>query len=291
VTRRGWSYFFDHRLKLRRLIIIWEAFATLAKAVYTQTAQIFTSLGPLVKASAQYAYSAMVKPFVGNQVGAKAQATYTETSATLKGRPYGLVAQATYTGTSALLKGSPYGLVAKASYSAQAKVGATTGVSTKASYVGTSVLMKGSPTGFRAQAQYSASSRQYATSGTKFSTSASYSASAAAQVNPSWLPKFDLSTDKSTVNTVPGGSYTITFTVTNMGGLSAQAEVTVWDVDGTLKDQFTVSLDPGASYSKSITFTAPQDPGTYYITAQVMNLFTSRVDDGVAVEVDVASSQ
>jgi hypothetical protein len=105
------------------------------------------------------------------------------------------------------------------------------------------------------------------------------------------LPRFDLSTDKSTANVLPGTAYTITFTAANVGGLSAQAEVSIWDVDGTLKDQFTVSLDPDASYSKSTTFTAPQDLGTYYVTAQVKNLYTSRVDDAVTVTVNVTPAQ
>lgn len=290
MTRRGWAYFFDRRTKARRLFIIWEAFAKVVKAVYTTTAQVRTALGTLTKAFIQYGYSALVKPFTGKQIGAKAQATYTGISAALRGRAYGLEARATYTGTTLTLKGRPYGLTARTSYTAQAKAGATTGVKAQTAYRGTATTMKGGPTGFRAQAQYTASTKQLATSGTKFSIPASYSASAVAQVNPSWLPKFDISADKATINTFPGATYTITFTVANVGGLSAQAEVSIWDVDGTLKDKFTVALNPGASYSKTISFRAPQDPGTYYVTAQVKNLFTQRIDDVVAVEINVTSA-
>jgi len=291
MTRKGWAYFFDRRIKGRRIFIIWEAFAKVVKAVYTAVAQVGTALGMLVKTSIQYSYSALVRPWLGKHMEAKAQAVYTSTSATLKGKAYGLVARASYVGTLATLKGRDHGLVARTGYTAQTRAGAATGISAKTSYKGTSVTMKGSPTGFRAQAQYSASTRQSATSGTKFGTSASYSASASAEINPSWLPKFDLTADKSAVNTLPGATYSITFTVTNVGGLTAQAEVSIWDVDGTLKDQFTVELAPGASYSRTVSFTAPQDPGTYYVTAQVKNLFTQRIDNTVSVQINVAPSQ
>ena len=291
MTKRGWAYFFDRRIKGRRIFIIWEAFAKVVKAVYTAVAQVGTALGMLVKTSIQYSYSALVRPWLGKHMEAKAQAVYTSTSATLKGKAYGLVARASYVGTLATLKGRDHGLVARTGYTAQTRAGAATGISAKTSYKGTSVTMKGSPTGFRAQAQYSASTRQSATSGTKFGTSASYSASASAEINPSWLPKFDLTTDKAAVNTLPGATYSITFTVTNAGGLTAQAEVSVWDVDGTLKDQFIVTLDPNASYNKTVSFTAPQDPGTYYVTAQVKNVFTQRVDGTASVQINVAPSQ
>jgi hypothetical protein len=289
--RRGWAYFFDKRTRGRRLLIIWEAFAKVVKTVYTTTAQVGTALGTSFRASIQYAYSALVKPMTGKQYVAKAQATYTGLSAALRGRAYGLTARAAYVGTSVALKGRPYGLTARTSYTAQARAGATTGVKTQTSYRTTMVLMKGGPTGLRAQAQYTASTKQSVTSGTKLSVPASYSASVAAQTDPSWLPKFDLTTDKSMVNTFPGATYTITFTVANVGGLTAQAEVSIWDVDGTLKDQFTVALDPGTSFSKTVTFTAPQDPGTYYVTAQVKNLFTQRIDDTASVQINVAPSQ
>lgn len=289
--RRGWSYFFDRRLKLRRLIIIWETLAKVVKAVYTYSAQIFTALGSLTKASIQYTYSILIKPTAGSQYVAKVQTAYVGTSATLKGRAFGLTARAAYSVMAATLRGSPYGLIARVSYTTQARTGTTTGINAQAVYRGAAVAMKGQPTGFRAQAQYTASTRQSAVSGTKFGTTASYSASVWAEVNPSWLPRFDLSVDKTTVNAFPGATYSITFTVTNVGGLSAQAEVSVWDVDGTLKDQFTVELSPGTSYSKSISFKAPQDPGTYYVTAQAENLFASRVDDAVSVQVNVAQAQ
>jgi len=291
MTKRGWAYFFDRRIKGRRLFIIWEAFPVAVKAVYTATAKIGAALGSLTKAFIQYAYSALVKPMPGTQTSARAQTAYTGVSAGLRGRAYGLTARASYVGTSASLKGRPYGLLDRISYTVKVGFGARSGISARTSYRGASVSMKGSPAGFRAQARYSASTRQSATSGTKFGTSASYSASASAEVNPSWLPKFDLNADKSAVNTLPGATYSITFTVSNVGGLTAQAEVSVWDVDGTLKDRFTVELAPGASYSRTVSFTAPQDPGTYYVTAQVKNLFTQRIDDTVSVQINVAPSQ
>jgi hypothetical protein len=291
MTKRGWAYFFDRRIKGRRIFIIWEAFAKVVKAVYTATAKIGAALGSLTKAFIQYAYSALVKPMPGTQTAVRAQAAYTGVSAGLRGRAYGLTARASYVGTSASLKGRPYGLLGRISYTAKVGFGARSGISARTSYSGASVTMKGSPTGFRAQARYFASTRQSATSGTKFGTSASYSASASAEVNPSWLPKFSLTADKSAVNTLPGATYSITFTVANVGGLTAQAEVSVWDVDGTLKDRFTVELAPGASYSRTVSFTAPQDPGTYYVTAQVKNLFTQRIDDTVSVQINVAPSQ
>jgi len=291
MTKRGWAYFFDRRIKGRRIFIIWEAFPVAVKAVYAATAKIGAALGSLTKAFIQYAYSALVKPMPGTQTSVRAQATYTGISAGLRGRAYGLTARAAYTGASASLKGRPYGLLDRISYTAKVGFGARSGVSARTSYRGASAAMKGSPAGFRAQARYSASTRQSATSGTKFGTSASYSASASAEINPSWLPKFSLTADKSAVNTQPGLAYSITFTVTNVGGLTAQAEVSIWDVDGTLKDQFTVELAPGASYSRTVSFTAPQDPGTYYVTAQVKNLFTQRIDDTVSVQVNVAPSQ
>jgi hypothetical protein len=291
MTRRSWHFFFDKRAKVRKVLIIWEALARVFKVVYTVSTQIGTALGTLTKASVQYAYSILVKTPQGKQIGAKAQATYAGTSAMLKGRAFGLTARAVYAGTSATLKGRPYGLTARAEYSAQAKFGARLGTSARTSYTGTTATLKGRPTGFGVQARYTATSRQSATSGTKFGTTASYSASAVAQINPTWLPKFSLATDKDLVNTFPGASYSITFTVANIGGIRAQAEVSVWDVDGTLKDQFTVALDPNASYSKTISFTAPLDPGTYYVTAQVKNLFTNRIDDAASVQVNVAQSQ
>jgi len=291
MTKRGWAYFFDRRIKGRRLFIIWEAFPVAVKAVYTATAKIGAALGSLTKVFIQHAYSVLVKPMSGTQTTVRAQATYTGISAGLRGRAYGLTARASYVGTSASLKGRPYGLLGRISYTAKVGFGARSGISARTSYSGASVTMKGSPTGFRAQARYSASTRQSATSGTKFGTSASYSASASAEINPSWLPKFDLNADKATVNTLPGATYSITFTVSNVGGLTAQAEVSVWDVDGTLKDRFTVELAPGASYSRTVSFTAPQDPGTYYVTAQVKNLFTQRIDDTVSVQINVAPSQ
>jgi len=291
VTKRGRAYFFDRKIKCRRLFIIWEAFPVTVKAVYTASAKIGVALGMLFKASIQNAYSTLVKPMTGTQTSVRARATYTGISAGLKGRAYGLATRAAYTGTSASLKGRPYGLTARAGYVTQAKAGTTAGVKTQSVCRSTTVLMKGIPTGFRAQAQYAASSRQSATSGTKLGMLASYSASASAEINPSWLPKFDLSADKSAVSTFPGASYSITLTVVNVGGLTAQTEVSVWDTDGTLKDRFTVELAPGASYSRTVNFTAPQDPGTYYVTAQVVNLFTQRVDDVASVQVNVAPSQ
>jgi len=291
MTKRGWAYFFDRRIKGRRPFIIWEAFPIVVKEAYTATAKIGTALGTLFKTFIQYAYSALVKPMPGTQTSARAQTTYTGISAALRGRAYGLTARASYVGTSASLKGRPYGLLDRISYAAKVGFGARSGISARTSYSGASVTMKGSPTGFRAQARYSASTRQTATSGTKFGTSASYSASASAEINPSWLPKFSIAADKSTVNAKPGSAYSITFTVANVGGLTAQAEVSVWDVDGTLKDRFTVELAPGASYSRTVSFTAPQDPGTYYVTAQVKNLFTQRVDGTASVQVNVAPSQ
>jgi hypothetical protein len=291
MTKRGWAYFFDRRIKSRRLFIIWEAFPVAVKAVYTATAKIGAALGTLFKASIQHAYSVFVKPMPGTQTTVRAQTTYTGVSAGLRGRAYGLTARASYVGTSASLKGRPYGLLDRISYTAKVGFGARSGISARTSYSGASVSMKGSPAGFRAQARYSASTRQSATSGTKFGTLASYSASASAEVNPSWLPKFNLTVDKSAVNTLPGATYSITFTVTNVGGLTAQAEVSVWDVDVTLKDQLIVTLDPNASYSRTVSFTAPQDPGTYYVTAQVKNLFTQRADGTTWVQVNVAPSQ
>jgi hypothetical protein len=291
VSRRKWTFFFDKRVKARRILIIWEALARVFKAVYTYSTQIGTALGTVVKASVQYVYSALVKQFTGSEVGVKAQVAYTGTSAALKGRAFGLTARAVYVGTSAALKGRPYGLLARVSYSGQVKVGARLGVSARTSYTGTLASLKGRPTGFSVQARYNAASRQSATSGTRFSTSASYSASVTAQVNPPWLPRFGLSADKDVVNTFPGSTYSITFTITNTGGLSAQAEVSVWDVDGTLKDRFTVELTSGESYSKTISFTAPEDPGTYYVTAQVKNLYTNRIDDVASVQVNVAQAQ
>jgi len=291
VSRRRWTFFFDKRTKARRILTIWRALARVFKAVYTYSTQIGTALGTLAKASVQYAYSALVKQFTGSEVGVKAQATYAGTSATLKGRAFGLTARAVYAGTSATLKGRPYGLLARVSYSGQVKVGARLGASVRTLYISTLAALKGRPTGFRIQAGYSATSKQMATSGTRFSTSASYSASAVAQINPPWLPKFDLTTDKDSVNTLPGSAYDITFTVANVGGLTAQAEVSVWDVDGTLKDRFTVELNPGASYSRTVGFTAPQEPGTYYVTAQVKNLYTNRIDDTASVQVNVAPAQ
>jgi hypothetical protein len=291
VSRRKWTFFFDKRTKARRILIIWEALARVFKAVYTYSTQIITALGTSVNFPIQYTYSALVKQFTGSKVGAKAQATYAGASAMLKGRPYGLTARAAYAGTSASLKGRPYGLTARAIYSTQAKFGARLGTSVRTSYASTLVSLKGRPTGFRAQAGYSATSKQSATSGTRFGTTTSYSASATAQINPTWLPKFDLTTDKNTVNTSPGASYSITFTIANVGGITAQAEVSVWDVDGTLKDQFTVALDPNTSYSKTVSFTAPQEPGTYYVAAQVKNLYTNRIDDTASVQINVAPAQ
>ena len=291
MTRRSWHFFFDKKTKARRILIIWEALAKVFKAVYTYSTQIGTALGTAVKISIQYAYSILFKPMSGKPMGVKAQAAYTGISASMKGRTFGLTARTVYAGIAASLKGRPYGLLARVSYSGQVKVGARLGTSVRTSYTGTLAALKGRPTGLSVQARYNATSKQTATSGIKFSTSISYSASAVAEVNPTWLPRFDLATDKDSVNTFPGASYSITFTVANVGGLTAQAEVSVWDVDGTLKDWFTVELDPGANYSKTVGFTAPQEPGTYYVTAQVKNLFTNRVDDSVSVKVNVAPAQ
>ena len=288
MTRRSWHFFFDKRAKVRRILIIWEALARVFKAVYTYSTQIGTALGALTKASIRYTYSTLVKRFTGNEVGVKAQATYAGISAALKGRAFGLTARAVYMGTTASLRGRPYGLLASISYSGQIKVGARLGTSVRTSYTGTLTALKGRPTGFRAQASYSAASRQSAASGTKFSTSASYSASVVTQVDPAWLPKFDLSTNVTTIFARTKSLYSITFTVKNIGGQSGQAEVSVWDVDGTLKDQFTVALDPNESYKKTIYFRAPSDPGTYYVTAQVKNLYTNRIDDTVSVQVNVS---
>ena len=291
MVRRSWYCFFDRKARAKRIVIIWETLARAFKAAYTYAAQIGTALGTVIRASVRYTYSILVKQFAGNRVGAKAQAAYTGIAATLKGRTYGLTARAVYMGAAASLKGRPYGLLAKMSYSGQVKVGAQLGTSVRASYSGTLATLKGRPTGFSIQARYNAATKQTATSGTKFSISASYSASAAAQANPPWLPKFDLSADKDSVNTFPGASYNITFVVTNVGGLTAKAKVSIWDVGGTLKGRFTVELAPGASYSETLRFVAPQEPGTYYIESQVENLFTGRIDDSVAVKVVVVPAQ
>ena len=291
MSRRKWAFFFDKRTKARRILIIWEALAKVFKTVYTYSTQIGTALGTVMKISTQYAYSILFKPISGKPMGVKAQAAYTGISASMKGRAFGLTARAVYAGVAASLKGRPYGLLARVLYSGQVKVGARLGTSVRTSYTGTLAALKGRPTGLSAQARYNATSKQSATSGIKLNTLASYSASAVIEVNPTWLPRFDLATDKNSADTFPGASYNITFTVTNTGGIKAQAEVSVWDVDGTLKDQFTVELDPGASYSKTVGFTAPQKPSTYYVTAQVKNLYTNRIDDIAPVQVNVAPAQ
>jgi hypothetical protein len=288
---KKWDFFFDRRVKVRRIIIIWEALAKAFKVAYAYSVKIGTALGILIKAPIRYTYSVLVKQFAGSKVEAKVQATYRGISVAFKGQAIGLVVRTTYRGISALLKGRPVGFKAQTSYSARVKVGANLGMSIKTSYRGIVATLKGRPTGLRVQASYFATSRQSATSGTKINTKTSYSASAVAEVNPEWLPKFDLSTDKSVVNTLPGAAYSITFTITNVGGLEASAEVSVWDVDGTLKDKYTVTLKPNESHSKTISFTAPQEPGTYYVTGRVKNLFTDRIDDRVAVEVNVAPAE
>ena len=289
--RKRWTFFFDKRTKVRRILIIWEALARVFKSVYTYSTQIGTALGAFTKASIRYTYSILVKRFTGSEVGVKARATYAGISAALKGRAHGLTVRTVYTGIAAYLKGRPYGLLARMSYSEQVKVGARLGASVRTSYAGTTVALKGRPTSFKVKAEYSATSKQVATSDTRFGTSVSYSASVTAHVNPPWLPRFDLSVNKDTVNTFPGSAYSITFTVVNTGGLAAQAEVSVWDVNGMSKDRFVIELAPRASYSKAVEFVAPQEPGTYYVTARVKNLFTGRVNGFISVRVNVAPAQ
>jgi hypothetical protein len=256
--------------------------------VYTFSTQIGTALGTITRAFTQYTYSAPVKLFSGDKMGIKAQAAYTGTSAALKGRAFGLTARATYIGTSAALRGRPYGLLARATYSATNKFGVRLGTSVRTSYAGMSAAFKGRPASFRIQAQYTATSKQSATSGVRLGATASYSVSVATQIDPSWLPRFRLSTNTSTVNVITNRTYSITFTVTNIGDLTGQTEVSVWDVDGSLKDRFTVELSPGTNYSKTISFEAPSTKGTYYVTAQAKNLYTNRIDSSIAVQINVS---
>jgi hypothetical protein len=101
-------------------------------------------------------------------------------------------------------------------------------------------------------------------------------------------PYFTIVSYTDRVTVPPGGSFTVDVTVKNEGDTAGNVTVRLIDHNGALVDQKTITLDPGAQQTVTLSAVAPSEVGTYTWTIEAYNETTGNIDSQANVTVEVS---
>lgn len=104
-------------------------------------------------------------------------------------------------------------------------------------------------------------------------------------------PQFKIVDVNYPSSVAPGAAVTVDVTVENVGGASGSAEVGIVASNGNVLDKKNVSLEPGKQASVSLSFTAPDTPGSYKYTVYAYDNTTGVTDDQRDITITVQKPQ
>ena len=101
-------------------------------------------------------------------------------------------------------------------------------------------------------------------------------------------PRFTIINYQSKIIVTPGASFTVDVTVKNEGDTAGNVTVRLKDHNNALVDQKTISLEPGAQQTVTLSATAPTESGSYIWTIEAYNETTQNVDSQAQFTLEVS---